>query len=127
MKDFADAVLFDGGPERKLVGDMARFDGIALHDDFAVAEDVRIHHRGSDHGDDHSVTADDAAPGGFGEGKLVCDGAADFRRVHQIDEPGVAFPVAVAHVVMAGRGCEEEGRLRMGALTRSAWRSSLPA
>ena len=42
-EDFADAVLFDGGPERELVGDGARFDGIALHDDFAVAEDVRIY------------------------------------------------------------------------------------
>ena len=88
---------------------------------------MRIHHRGSNHGDDDLVAADDAAPGGFGEGDLVRDGAADFRRVHRIDEPGVAVPVAVAHVVMAGRGCEEEGRLRMGALTRSAWRSSLPA
>ena len=35
-------MLFDRGPERELVGDVARFDGIALHDDFAVAEDVRI-------------------------------------------------------------------------------------
>ena len=46
------------------------------------------------------------------------DGAADFRRVHRIDEPGVAFPVAVAHVVMAGRGREEEaladGRVLVG-------------
>ena len=41
-EDFADAVLLDGGPERELVGDVARFDGIALHDDFAVAEDVCI-------------------------------------------------------------------------------------
>ena len=72
-EDFADAVLFDGGPERELAGDMARFDGIALHDDFAVAEDVRIHHLGSDHGDDDLVAADDAAPGGFGEGELVRD------------------------------------------------------
>ena len=46
--------------------------------------------------------------GGFGKGELVRDGAVDFRRVHRIDEPGVAFPVAVAHLVMAGRGCEEE-------------------
>jgi len=72
-EDFADAVRFDGGPERELVGDVARFDGIALHDDFAVAEDVRIHHPGSDHGDDDFVSADDAAPGGFGEGELVRD------------------------------------------------------
>ena len=72
-EDFADAVLFDGGPERELVGDVARFDGIALHDDFAVAEDVRIHHLRSDHGDDDFVAADDAAPGGFGEGELVRD------------------------------------------------------
>ena len=106
-EDFPDAVLFDGGPERELIGNVARFDGIALHDDFAVAEDVRIHHLGSDHGDD-LVAADDAAPGGFGEGELVRDGAVDFRRVHRIDEPGVAFPVAVAHVVMARRGREEE-------------------
>ena len=42
MNRLADAVLFDRGPERELVGDVARFDGIALHDDFAVAEDVRI-------------------------------------------------------------------------------------
>jgi len=54
------------------------------------------------------VPPDDAAPGGFGEGELVRDVAADFRRVHRIDEPGVALPVAVAHVVMAGRGREEE-------------------
>ena len=50
-EDFADAVLFDGGPERELDGDMARVDGIAMHDEFAVAEDVRIHHLRSDHGD----------------------------------------------------------------------------
>ena len=72
-KDFADAVLLDGGPERELVGDVARFDGIALHDDFAVAKDMRIHHRGSNHGDDDLVAADDAAPGGFGEGEPVRD------------------------------------------------------
>ena len=108
VKIFADAVLFDGGPERELVDDVAGFDDIALHDDFAVAEEVRIHHPGSDHGDDDLVSVDDAAPSGFGGGELVRDRAVDFRRVHRIDEPGVAFPVAVAHVVMAGRGREEE-------------------
>ena len=39
-----------------------------------MAEDVRIHHLRSDHGDDDLVAADDAAPGGFGEGELVRDG-----------------------------------------------------
>ena len=62
------------GPERELVADMARFDGIALHDDFTVAEDVRIHHSGSDHGDDAPVAADDAAPGGFGEVRWCATG-----------------------------------------------------
>ena len=67
-----------------------------------------IHHLGSDHGDNDLVAADDAALGGFGEGELVRDGVVDFRRVHRIDEPGVAFAVAVEHVIMAGRGGEEE-------------------
>ena len=39
--------------------------------------------------------ADEAAAGGFGEGELVGDGAVDFRRIHGIDEPGVALPVAL--------------------------------
>jgi len=69
---------------------------------------VHFHHLRSDHGDDNLVPPDDAAPGGFGEGELVRDEAADFRGVHRIAEPGVAFPVAVAHVVMARRGREEE-------------------
>ena len=59
----------------------ARFAALfALHDDFAVAKDVRIHHLRSDHGDDDLAAADDAAPGGFGEGELVRDGDVDFRR-----------------------------------------------
>ena len=40
---------------------------------FAVVEDMHIHHPGSNHGDDDRVSADDAAPGGFGEGELVRD------------------------------------------------------
>ena len=52
---------------------MTRFDGIALQNDFAVAEDVRIHHLRCDHGNDELIAADDAAPGGFGEGELVRD------------------------------------------------------
>ena len=36
---------------------------------------VHFHRRGSDHGDDDFVAADDAAPGGFGEGEMVRDGA----------------------------------------------------
>ena len=52
--------------------------------------------------------ADEAAAGGFGEGELVRDGAVDFRRIHGIDEPGVAFLVALAHVVMTRGGGEEE-------------------
>ena len=73
-----------------------------------MTQEVVIHHAGSDHGDDDPVVADDAAAGGFGEGELVGDGAVDFRRIHGIDEPGVAFPVAPAEVVMARGGGEEE-------------------
>ena len=107
-EDFADAVLRDGGLQGKLAGDVSRLDGIALHEDFAVTQEVVIHHAGSDHGDDDPVVADEAAAGGFGEGELVGDGAVDFRRIHGIDEPGVAFPVAPAEVVMARGGGEEE-------------------
>ena len=53
---------------------MARLDGIALHEDFTVTQEVVIHHAGSDHGDDDPVVADDAAAGGFGEGELVRNG-----------------------------------------------------
>ena len=88
--------------------DVARLDGIALHEEFAVMQEVVIHQAGSDHGDDDPVVADEAAAGGFGEGELVRDGAVDFRRIHGIDEPGVALSVALAEVVMARGGGEEE-------------------
>ena len=87
---------------------MAGLDGIALHEDFAVTQEVVIHHVRSDHGDDDPVLADDAAAGGFGEGELVRDGAVDFRRIHGMDEPGVDLPVAFAEVVMTRGGGEEE-------------------
>lgn len=73
-----------------------------------MTQEVVIHHAGSDDGDDDPVVADDTAAGGFGEGELVRDGAVDFRRIHGIDEPGVALPVAFAEVVMARGGGEEE-------------------
>ncbi len=92
----------------RLRRDVSRLDGIALHEDFAVTQEVVIHHVRSDHGDDDPVVADEAAAGGFGEGELVRDGAVDFRRIHGIDEPGVALLVAFAEVVMARGGGEEE-------------------
>ena len=74
-------------------------DGSALHEDFAVTQEVVIHHAGSDHGDDDPVVADEAAAGGCGEGELVGDGAVDFRRIHGEDEPhpGVAGGEKLAH------------------------------
>ena len=46
---------------------MPRLDGIAMHEDFAVTQEVVSHHAGSDRGDDDPVVADDAAARGFGE------------------------------------------------------------
>ena len=39
---------------------VARLDGSALHEDFAVTQEVVIHHVRSHHGDDDPVVADDA-------------------------------------------------------------------
>ena len=65
---------------------MSRLDGIALHEDFAVTQEMVIDHAGSDHGDDDPVVADDAAADGFGEGELVRfveDGEVEgFARLH---------------------------------------------
>ena len=85
--------------EGKLVGDLAGADGVAVHEHFAATQEFVGHHAGSDDGDDDLVVADDAAPGGFGEGEPVRLRAVDCRLVHREDELGVAFLVA------AGAGC----------------------
>ncbi len=107
-EDFADAVLANGGLQGELSRDVAGLYGIALHKDFAVAQEVVVHHAGSNDGDDHAVVADDATVGGFRKGELVCERAVNLWRIHGIDEPGVAFLVALAEVVMARSGGEEE-------------------
>jgi hypothetical protein len=67
---------------------MAGLDGIALHEDLAVTQEVVIHHAGGDHGDDDPVVADDAAAGGVGEGELVRDGCPRGLLLNQVQARG---------------------------------------
>jgi hypothetical protein len=55
-EDLPNVVLRYRGLERKLVGDVACFDGVAVHDDFTMTKQVVIHHVGSHHGDDELCT-----------------------------------------------------------------------
>ena len=64
-------MLGDGGLQGEMAGDVTGLDGIALHEDFAVTQEVVIHHAGCDHGDNDPAAADEAAAGGFGDGELV--------------------------------------------------------
>jgi hypothetical protein len=48
------------------VQDVAGLDGIALHEDFAVTQEVdQFNHAGSDRGDDDPVGAEEVAAGGY--------------------------------------------------------------
>jgi hypothetical protein len=105
---FPDAMLHYGCMKGKLIGNVARFDGVAFHNDFAVTKHLLVHHGRSYDGDDDLVAANDAATGGCGEGQFVSDRTIDFRRIHRIDEPSVTFLVVLANVVMARCGGEEE-------------------
>jgi len=102
------AVFFNGVAQGNLVGHLPGAHGVAVHQHFAVAQQLVRHHFGSDDGDDDFVIADDAPAGGFGKGQAVGLRAIDGGIVHGKQQPGLAFAVAVVRVVMSWRGGEEQ-------------------
>ena len=97
----ANTMLLDGRLERDLVGDLARFNRVAIDDDLAAADEIVMDHFGRHDGYDDLVGTDDPLPGRIRERQCVSGATVDARIIHRVDEPGISLFVFLSDVVVA--------------------------